>query len=196
MIDYLYGSVSFFGDFVLKGNATIPIGQISLIEVLKNAFFEDFSHVFRSDVKTFLYIWAFEAFFLHLIVIFADIVQGNFVLIVYAVLANLPESNGCDCVDSYVKLSSLDNTITHLDHGFFFLVTNLAFPANTDNHVPRLHDRHEVDFELEYIVHFLNELFPILKREAYHFWNIELFKVVFLLETGRIDGVGSHILNR
>lgn len=101
--------------------------------------------------------------------IFADLGERNFVLIVYAVLANFPESNGCDGVDPYVKLSSFYNAITHLNHGLFFFVTNLAFPANTDNHMSRFHDWHEVDFELEYIVHFLNELFPILKGEAYHF---------------------------
>jgi len=112
------------------------------------------------------------------------------------VLAYLPESNSRDRINSHVKLSSLDNTVTHLNHRPFLLVTNLAFPANADNDMFRFHDRHEINFEFEDIVHFLNELFPIFEGEVGRFGDVDLLKVIFLFETGRVYGVCSHVVYR
>jgi len=46
------------------------------------------------------------------------------------------------------------------------------------------HDGNKIDFEFDSDIHFLNEFFPILKGKVENFADIELLKIIFLLEAG------------
>ncbi len=126
--------------------------------------------------------------------VLANLVEGNAVLVVDAVLAHLPECNGSDGVGPYIQFSRIHNAIGHLDHGLFLLVADLALAADADDDVGRLHDGDKVDFELEDVGHLLDEFLPVLERQPHHLGDVELLEVVLLLEAGRVDRVGRHVL--
>lgn len=146
---------------VLEGHTAVPVGQVSRQELRKDGFLEDLAHIFGSDVKTLLDVGGFHIFLLHLIVIFTDFVEDDTVLLVDTVLADLPEGNSCDGVDTDIELCGLHDSVSHLYHGFFLLVADLTLTADSNYNMARLHDGHEIDLEFEHIVHFLDEFLPV-----------------------------------
>lgn len=181
---------------VLEWHTAVPVGQVSRQELRKDGFLEYLAHIFRCDVEALLDVRGFHIFLLHLIVVFAYLVEDDTVLVVDTVLADLPKSDSRDGIDPNVELCGLDDSICHLYHGFFLLVADLTLAADSDNHMTRLHDGNEINLEFEHIVHFLDEFLPVPQRQPNYFGDIELLEVVFLLEAGRIDRVCSHVLNR
>lgn len=180
---------------VLEGHAAVPVRQVSLQELRKDGLLENLAYIFRRDVEALLYVGGFDIFLLHLIVVLAYLVENDAVLEVDAVLADLPEGDSCDGIDTDIKLGGLDDTVCHLDHGLFLLVADFTLTADSDNHMPWLHDGNEIDLEFEHIIHLFDEFLPVPQRQPYYLRNVELLEVVFLLEARRIDRVGSHVLD-
>lgn len=172
---------------VLEGHTAVPVGQVSRQKLRKDGLLEDLAHVFGCDVEALLDVGGFHIFLLHLIVVLAYLVEDDTVLIVDTVLADLPESDSCDGIDTHIEFCGLDDSVCHLDHGLLFLVADLTLTTDSDNHMTRLHDGHEIDLEFEYIVHFLDEFLPISQGKSNYFGDVELLEVVFLLEACRID---------
>lgn len=181
---------------LLDREAALPIRKVPRVKMWQDGLLEHLPHILRSHIKTFLDLTSLDVLFLHLLMILADLVQCNLVLIEDTVLADLPKGNGSDGVYPHIQLRSLYNPFAHLYHGTFFVHLDLALPADPDDDVFGLHDRHEVYLELEDDVHFLDEVLPVLEGKTDHLRNVELFEVIFLLEAGGVDGISCHVLDR
>lgn len=157
---------------------------------------EHFPHILRSNVKALLDLADFDLLLLHLLVVLADLSQHDLILVEQAVLADLPEGNRSDRIYPHIQLRCLDYPLTHLNHRTFFIHSDLALPADPDDHMLGFHDRHEVYLELDGLIHLLDELLPVLEGEVDHLSDVELFEVVLLLETGRVNSIACHVLDR
>lgn len=145
---------------------------------------EHLPHILRSHVETLLDLTGLDLLLLHLLVVLADLIQRDLVLVQQTVLADLPEGNRSNRVDPHIQLRCLHDPLTHLNHGTFFFHSDLALPADPDDHMLGFHDRHEVYLELDGLVHLLDQFFPVLESEVDHLSDVELFEVILLLETG------------
>lgn len=171
-----------------RRNHSFPIRQ-KFLQSVADGLLEDFPNIFRSHIKVLPNLTLLDPIGNHLLVALADISKVYLVVVCRAVLTNLPESNGSDCIITNIKLSTRIDAFTHLDHGLFFRSFDLSLSADTHDDMSRMRDWNELDLIFEEVIEFPDHILPSSQADACKLANIELLEVIFFFEAGRIDRI-------
>jgi hypothetical protein len=182
------------GHFLAR-QATFPDRQ-QFVEVRFDRVLEDLTDVVRSYVEVLLDLRDLSPIVLHLLVTSAKIAEiAVLAAVEHTVLTNLPECQSSDGVDSNVIDHHTLDVLTHFDHRPLLIPSDPPPPTHPNYQMHGLNHRNEIYSISEPYVHKFNQILPDLGLDAEDLTEVEIFKIVFLLEASRVYSIGRHILD-